>query len=324
MILYTPAKAATMIPVIDLTRSFSRDLADRRAVGWDIHKACRETGFFYVSHHRIAETLMAAQLDWTAQFFALPMDEKRAIDFSRSPRRLGYEPALRQVLDEGSAPDLKESYMYAVPSTASGERAAPVIENLWPAGLAGFREQMLAYHAAIGGLALHLMRCIALSLDLDENFFDAAFAETPFAVRLLHYPPQDRVAHGNQLGAGAHTDWGGITLLLQDEKAGLEVLNADGDWIGATPIAGTFVVNLGDMLRRWTNDLYQSTLHRVANTKSGKDRYSVATFFSPWPDTEVSCIPSCAEARPVLYPPITAREHTAEMARRTYGGAGGK
>lgn len=178
---------------------FSRDLADRRAVGWEIHKACRETDFFYVSHHRIAETLMAAQLDWTARFFALPMDKKRAIDFSRSPRRLGYEPALRQVLDEGSA---------------------PVIENLWPAGLAGFREQMLAYHAAIGGLALHLMRCIALSLDL------------------------------------------------------------------------------GDMLRRWTNDLYQSTLHRVVNTKSGKDRYSVATFFSPWPDTEVSASRAAPKAGP--------------------------
>lgn len=324
MILYTPAKAATTIPVIALTRSFAPDLGDRRAVGWEIHKACRETGFFYVSDHRVSAALMAAQLDWTARFFSLPMAAKRAIDFSQSARRLGYEPALRQVLDEGSAPDLKESYMYAVASKAAGERPAPVIENLWPGSLAGFREQMLAYHAAIGELALHLMRCIALSLDLDENFFDPAFAGTPFAVRLLHYPPQDRIASGNQLGAGAHTDWGGITLLLQDEKGGLEVLNADGEWIGARPIPGTFVINLGDMLRRWTNDLYHSTLHRVVNTQSGKDRYSVATFFSPWPETEVACIPSCAEGRLALYPPITAREHTAEMARRTYGGLGGK
>ena len=319
MILYTPARAATKIPIIDLTRSFSSDLADRRAVGWEIHKACRETGFFYVSQHRIADRLMAAQLDWTAQFFALPMEEKLAIDFSQSPRRLGYEPALRQVLDEGSAPDLKESYMYAVPSASGGERAMPAVENLWPAGLAGFREQMLIYHAAIGDLALHLMRSIALSLDLDENFFDPAFAGTPFSVRLLHYPPQGGIAPCNQLGAGAHTDWGGITLLLQDGKGGLEVLSADGDWISATPIPGTFVVNLGDLLRRWTNDLYQSTLHRVANTKGGKARYSVATFFSPWPETTVTCIPSCAQGRPQLYPPITAREHTAAMARRTYG-----
>jgi isopenicillin N synthase-like dioxygenase len=320
MILYTPAKSARHIPVIDLEKSFSGNLVDRRIIGWEIHKACRETGFFYVSNHRIGGELMAGQLEWARRFFYQPMEEKLAIDFSHSSRRLGYEPAMKQVLDEGSAPDLKESYMYAAPLTEAGaDTDESGVVNLWPERLPGFRAQMLAYHRAIGALAMHVMRCIALSLDLDEEFFDGPFRNTAFGVRLLRYPPQAEIAAGNQLGAGAHTDWGGITVLLQDEKGGLEVLNAEGDWIYAAPIPGTFVVNLGDLLRRWTNDLYKSTTHRVLNNRSGQDRYSVPTFFSPRPDARVACIPSCAAGRPPLYPPITAGEHTAEMARRTYG-----
>src|SRR5260221_5875223 len=134
MILYMPPRAATDIPVINLAPSFSADLVDRRAVGGAIHKACRETGFFYVSHHQVPPDLMAAQLDWTARFFTLPLAEKLALDFTRSGRRLGYEPPLQQVLDAGSAPDLKESYMY---SAAPGEADAD--PNQWPAGLDGLQ-----------------------------------------------------------------------------------------------------------------------------------------------------------------------------------------
>jgi isopenicillin N synthase-like dioxygenase len=314
MIIYTPPKAATELPVIDLAPSF-RGPAERQSVAREIHKACRDTGFFYVRNHGIPPELMAAQLDWTARLFALSPDAKQAMDFSQSKRRLGYEPPMRQVLDAGSAPDLKESYMYIAPLGGVGADAIP---NLWPTDLAGFKTQMLAYHRAIGALGMHVIRCLALSLDLDENFFDEPFRDTEFSVRILRYPPQNDLG-GNRLGAGAHTDWGGITLLLQDSLGGLEVLNRDRDWISATPIENTFVINLGDMVRRWTNDVYHSTMHRVLNTARARDRYSVAAFFSPRPDTIVSCVPTCLQDRPSLYAPITARDHIAEMVRKTYG-----
>ena len=316
MIIYTPPKPADELPIIDLTNAFSGGEQRAKAVAWEIHKACRETGFFYVSNHGVSKELMDLQLAWTSRLFDLPMDEKMAMDFSRSPRRLGYEPALRQVLDEGSAPDLKESYMYNRPLDPTAEDMA---QNFWPATLPGFREQMHAYHAEVGRLALSLMGLVALSLDLPQDHFTPCFTGGNFSVRLLRYAPQAATGPLNQLGAGAHTDWGAITLLLQDQNGGLEVKTAGDLWIKATPLEGTFVVNLGDLVRRWTNDLYQSTLHRVLNNASGRNRHSVATFFSPRPDVEVSCLPTCKAADEAgRYETCTIGEHMKEMARRTY------
>jgi isopenicillin N synthase-like dioxygenase len=316
MIIYTPPKPADHLPVVDLTNAFSGGDKSAKAVAWEIHKACRETGFFYVSNHGVSKELMDLQLAWTSHLFDLPMDEKMAMDFSKSPRRLGYEPALRQILDEGSAPDLKESYMYNRPLDPAGEDSA---QNFWPATLPGFREQMHAYHAEIGRLSLSLMGLVALSLDLPQERFTSCFTGGNFSVRLLRYAPQTVTGPLNQLGAGAHTDWGAITLLLQDQNGGLEVKTAGDQWIKATPVEGTFVVNLGDLVRRWTNDLYQSTLHRVLNNSSGRNRHSVATFFSPRPDVEVSCLPTCKSADEAgIYESCTVGEHMKEMARKTY------
>jgi len=139
-------------------------------------------------------------------------------------------------------------------------------------------------------------------------------------VRLLHYPPHPADAAFNQLGAGAHTDWGSITMLLQDDCGGLEVQHVSGEWIRATPIPGTLIVNLGDMVRRWTNDIYYSTMHRALNNVSGVDRYSVASFFNPNYLYRVECVPTCRpEVGEPLYPPCTVGEHIKEMFEKTYG-----
>jgi isopenicillin N synthase-like dioxygenase len=313
MILYAPPAAARAIPVIDVGGLASADFADRKRVAWEIHKACRDTGFFYVANHGVPAELMAAQFAAARRFFALPIERKMAVEIRPGAHNRGYEPMQRQRLDEESPPDLKESFMYAteVPDGPA---------NLWPADLGGFREQMEAYHVAVTRLGDRLIRAFALSLGLSEDWFAEGFEGVRPSVRLLHYPPHPQDAAFNQLGAGAHTDWGALTMLLQDDAGGLEVCDAEGRWIRATPIPGTFVVNLGDMVRRWTNDMYQSTPHRVVNAASGRDRYSVAAFYSPRRDYVVRCVPTCRpEAGEPAYAPCTTGEHMDEMVRRTYG-----
>jgi len=193
--------------------------------------------------------------------------------------------------------------------------------NRWPASLPGFREDMLAYRAAITALGAELMALIALSLELPEDYFAPMFALASGTLRLIHYPPQPADAAVNQIGAGAHTDWGGITLLLQDDTGGLEVRNRDGDWLIAPPVKDAFVVNIGDLLQRWTNDLYRSNMHRVLNGAGARrDRYSVPFFYSPDYASKIECLPTCTSTGlPPLHPPCTAGEHMMEMFNLTYG-----
>ncbi len=145
----------------------------------------------------------------------------------------------------------------------------------------GFREALDAYYFPMLDLGRHLMRLLALSLGEPEDCFDAAFRAPSASLRLLRYPPQPADAESNQLGAGAHTDWGAITLLAQDDCGGLEVENARGEWLRAVPVPDTFVVNLGDMIARWTNGAYHSNMHRVMNNVSGRNRHSLVLFFNP-------------------------------------------
>lgn len=330
MIIYTPAAPPERIPVIDLAGSFSADPAARKGVAWEIHKACRETGFFYVANHGIAADLVARQFEWARRFFDLTLEEKMAIHMKHSRSTAGYEPIGGQWLDSQDAaaevapPDLKESFYCAMelpddhPFAVKGLRGFG--HNQWPAALPGFREQMLAYQAAVRSLGDRLLAMIALSLDLPESFFGPVYDLPITTLRLIKYPPHPPDAKDNQIGAGAHTDWGGVTLLAQDDSGGLEVQNLEGKWLEATPIPGTFVVNLGDLMARWTNGIYRSNMHRVKNNRSGSDRYSVPFFYSPRPTAIIECMPTCHDAsNPPQFATCTAIEHLNEMFRRSYG-----
>ena len=192
--------------------------------------------------------------------------------------------------------------------------------NQWPPSLPGFREQMLAWQRELRGLGDCLLRLIALSLELSEDWFAPYYDMPTMSLRLLRYPPHPETARANQLGAGAHTDWGGITLLMQDNSGGLEVRNASGDWIEARPISGTFVINLGDLMARWTNGIYNSNMHRVKNNKSKSDRYSIPFFYSPRPDAVIEPIPTCVNAdNPRRFETCTSAQHIIEMFRRSHG-----
>jgi isopenicillin N synthase-like dioxygenase len=315
--------AADQIPVIDVS-GLSGDFAARRAVAHELRAACVDTGFFYIKGHGTPPSLIQELLHQSRSFFALPMEQKVAIAMANSPCRHGYEPLKAQTLEAGGPPDLKEGFLagedFAADHPAVLNDPGNVGPNQWPPQLPSFKDVMISYTTEIKALSTTLMRGLALSLDLDEDYFDDFCRDPILTLRLLHYPPQPPNPAPNEKGCGAHTDWGGITVLLQDEAGGLQVKHADGSWISAPPIPGTLVVNIGDLFARWTNNLYRSTVHRVVNT-SGRDRYSVPFFLDGRSDHLVSCLPTCTgETR--HFPDTTVRGHLEEMVRRTYAAAG--
>ena len=321
MIVYTPPAAAKTIPVVDL---LGKD------VPREIHEACRETGFFYVANHHVPQALIDAQFDCARRFYALPAAEKLAIHMKKSASTAGYEPIGGQILDsqddraEKAPPDLKESFYCAMELPDDHPWAKKRIRgfghNQWPEGLPGFREQTLAYQAAMRGLGDRVLAILALSLDLPEDYFVPFYDMPGTTLRMLRYPPHSAAALANQLGAGAHTDWGGVTMLAQDDIGGLEIRNAAGEWIQATPVPGTFVVNLGDLMQRWTNALYRSNMHRVKNNNSQRNRHSVVLFYNPRRDALIECLPTCTDAEhPPKFAAVTTAKHMREMFERSYG-----
>ncbi len=307
------------LPVIDISGLSASDPAARRAVGDALREACLEHGFFYCTGHGIPQGLIEAVMLQTRALFALPDEAKAAVNKAKSVCNRGYEELGGQTLQPGAAPDRKEGY-YIGEEIGEGDPRLGRFNhgpNQWPSDLPGFQPAMSAYFAALSTLGAALMRGMALSLELPEDSFDG-FTRRPLAtLRLLHYPPT-LPENPDALGAGAHTDFGGLTILLQDEVGGLQVRDAEGGWIEAPPVPGAYVVNLGDMIARWTNDRYRSTLHRVIN-RSGRERYSVPFFYSGNPDYEVRCIPTCLGAgESPRYAPTTVEGHLRAMYERTY------
>lgn len=319
----TAARVETAsLPIIDVADLASSDPARRAAVGKALRAACLDKGFFYCAGHGIPQGLLDAAFAETRALFDLPDAQKDALDKSNSRCNRGYETLGGQTLEPGAMPDRKEGYYIGVELPESDPRVAAGRfnrgPNIWPADLPGFQPTMRAYFAALSGLGETLMRGIALSLDLPEDSFDGYCHDPLATLRLLHYPPA-RPDAPEERGAGAHTDFGGLTILMQDDNGGLQVFDAASDgWIHADPIPGTFVVNLGDMIARWTNDRYRSTLHRVINT-SGRERYSIPFFYVGNPDYEVRCISTCLDAGETpKYPAVTVEDHLQSMYRKTY------
>jgi isopenicillin N synthase-like dioxygenase len=322
MIIYKPPGPATSIPLIDMT-------ATPKEAAAAVHRACRETGFFYIANHGVPAELVTAQFSAARTFFDLPLEEKMRIHMKNSPATAGYEPMGGQRLDsqdpnaEKAPPDLKETFYCGrdLPEDhpLAQKKWRGLGHNQWP-DLPGFREQTISYHAAMGALGDRILGLIARSLDMPEDWFAPFYEGSGAMVRLIKYPPHPTAAAFNQLGAGAHTDWGGVTILAQDSAGGLEVETISGEWIAAPPIADTFVINLGDLMARWTNGVYKSNMHRVKNNLSGRDRYSLPFFYSPRHDAVIDAIPTCITPdHPRLYPPCACSDHMMEMFRRSYG-----
>ncbi|KIW70614.1 hypothetical protein PV04_02868 [Phialophora macrospora] len=282
--------AAFSIPTVDL-KAYLADpnSAEAEDIVTQIRVACTTSGFFLITGHGIPESLQGRVLAAAKAVFALPDDEKRKL--SGKPGR-GYEIIGTQVLEAGKKPDLKEGYFIGREIPGNKPPYRPFQEpNLWPPHIPEeqFRQPLIEYHRALSELSFHLMRILAGGLrDFDTTVFEE-FCRDPIAsLRLLHYPPHPDHEDPALVGAGAHTDFGAITLLLQDGHSGLQVLNQfTKEWIDVPPREHAYVINVGDMLEAWTSGAYKSNVHRVINT-SGTDRYSVPFFLDGNADCVIS------------------------------------
>jgi isopenicillin N synthase-like dioxygenase len=303
------------VPLIDLA-------AERESIARDLRAASCSTGVFFVSNHGVPSSLIAEHFTIARAFFDLSLDEKRAIDVSRSNAFRGYEPFGTQTIDEAAPGDLKEGFImgpdFAPDHAHALARFPNTGTNLWPARPAGFREHMDAYVDAMRVLGRRLAGLLALSLNLPEAYFAAILREPLIYSQLFHYPSVSADLPAQRLGAGAHLDWGMLTILLQDDVGGLEVRAHDTSWHAAAPVPGTFVVILGEMMLRFTDGFYRSAMHRVRRNTSGRGRYSMPTFFDPDYDECIACVPTCLPANGALrYPARTVAEHMREMATQT-------
>ena len=299
------------IPVIDLNGLASREPAAIKRLANELSYACRQVGFFYVCNHGVPEGVLDAVMSEAKSFFAQPALWKDSLKISAASRNQGYVGLRTEALDPGRNVDDKEAFNIRI------DAAQPARSSLCPQ-LPDFDAVMTDYFGRLLRLGADLHRPIARDLDLPEDYFDLRLDRPMATLRLLHYPPAS-VRDDGAYGAGAHTDYGNLTLLLTDDAGGLEVQRRDGVWMAAPPMPGAFICNIGDCLMRWTNDVYRSTPHRVTNPQ-GRDRYSIAFFLDANADAMVEAIPSCVDPGQVpRYPPITAGDYLASRFAQTYG-----
>ncbi len=309
------------IPLIDLAAAWTEGVAVRRRVARAVDAACREIGFFAITGHGVPERLVGDLRGKAHAFFELPLADKLVARHPVTGMNRGYHPVGRETLsaahDAVAPPDLKEFFHIGPvdvgddPYYTSPLGRRHFEPNLWPVVPAGFEAAATAYYRAMSGLVTFLMRLAALTLDVDEAFFGDKVDRSIGTMRLNYYPATSVAPRAGQLRASAHTDYGGFTILSgEDVPGGLQVRAREGRWIDVATSPATFVVNIGDLLMRWTNDRWLSNLHRVVNLPAGagasRARLSIAFFNHPNYDALIECLPSQG---PPKYPPVRAGEY---------------
>ncbi|KAG9019910.1 hypothetical protein FRB90_000041 [Tulasnella sp. 427] len=326
------------IPVIDLRGGALKDYELRASVAKEIRDACINVGFFYsetLSNHGVDPALIDKVVAQSKRFFDLPLEDKMRLDIHKSDNFKGYTPLLGENTDPENRGDLHEGFdigwedlvqASALETPAAQSPSNTLVQgvNVWPNAelLPGFRDTLLKYYHALIALGKSLFKLFALALGMAEDFFDdkarSQITKPAAIMRLLHYPPQTGTVDDRVIGIGAHTDYECFTILWQDDVPALQVLNTEGRWIDATPIPGTFVLNLGDQFARWTNDIFKSTRHRAIN-RTGIRRYSMPLFFGTDYDVKLEAIPSCVSPdRPPRYEVVTAGEYVKSRLEATY------
>ncbi|OJD29073.1 1-aminocyclopropane-1-carboxylate oxidase [Diplodia corticola] len=321
-------------PLLDFAAFYDSDPAKKQALVGQIRDCCLHNGFFQITNHPVPLELQERIMAWNKAFFDLPLEAKKKVGKENNSWNRGYELLRSQILEEGTLPELKEGFYVGdeIPVTHPYfvNKKLNSGPNQWPApdtfpGVDDFRRTCMAYYHAVVALAKDILKAIALSLDLGEDHFDDFATGAVATMRLLHYPPTEKGDGDEKLrrGIGAHTDFGAVTLLLQDDVDGLQVWDSEvRQWFDVLPVKGALVVNLGNLMMRWSNDRYVSNTHRVIN-RSGTERYSIPVFFSGNPDYTIECLPNCRESEhdAPKYPPITVEDAVGGSYRESYGRA---
>jgi isopenicillin N synthase-like dioxygenase len=311
------------VPVIDLDR-------DPATVGAELDDVCANVGFFQIVGHEVDPHVADRAWDAAAQFFALPLADRLSVESPSPGYAYGYSPfsaeSLAKSLGTDAPPDLKEVYNSGPVDPPTHEMLDPdeasvYVPNLWPAALPELELAWTDYHHAMLALSARLLSLFARGLSLDPGYFDRFIDHSPSALRAICYPARDAPPQPGQLRAGAHTDYGTLTMLRQDTVGGLQVLTLDDAWADVESVPGAYVVNIGDLLARWTNDRWRSTLHRVVDP--GGDgpvgpRQSMPFFHNANWDAEVECLPTCvAPGERPKYEPVLAGPHLMSKFRKT-------
>ncbi|WP_232281096.1 isopenicillin N synthase family dioxygenase [Novosphingobium nitrogenifigens] len=302
----------TFLPILDLSLvdGGASGGGDAKAFAAALHDAFVHSGFCYITNHGVPDAVIEATRAKALEFFRLPIEEKLKVSPKEAVR--GFNAIGRTKMQYAEAPDYKEFYQIGLelpaddPAVLAGEAMRG--PNQWP-DLPGFREAFEAYYREIGRCGQRLLRGVALALGVADDFFVGKYAKPLQRTQAVYYPPHPEDHEGELFGVAPHTDYGCITLLWQDDVGGLEVLDRQGRWIDAPPIPGTLVINIGDLLQRWSNNRYFSNQHRVTN-RSGRERLSIATFYDP--DYSAMVDPrdlNLAPGEDALHAPISAGDY---------------
>jgi len=312
---------AVELPIIDMSR-LDEGPAGEAAIARALDATFSRIGFCYFRNIGIAPEVVDGLFAASRMFHSQPEAAKRALAMNATHR--GYMAPNSSVIVTSSVaqvkrPNYSESLMLMHEVDPSDPRYGTEVHgpNQWP-DLPGFRDAVTAYETAMRAFCMRLLRPMALALGLEAEWFTPHFEDATTFLRLLHYPPQAPDSPDDAFGSAPHTDYGFLTVLSQDTAGGLEVRRKDGTWLKAPPVPGAWVVNVADMLNRWTNGRWQSTPHRVKNL-SGGDRFSCPYFFDMSMESIVQCVPTCTDAaHPPLHPPVRYGDYLMERLDKNY------
>ena len=296
-------------PIVSLHKFETADSDGKKLLALEVDAICRTTGFLAIAEHGVPQPVIDAAWDKARAFFDQPAEVKQAARAPYPGYPYGYlgpnSEALAASRGVDTPPDLKESFNGGPierPPGMTDEQALSFCyaETIWPSAPEGFRQAWQSYYRAMEDLAARIMRLFAAALTLPEDYFTGMIDHPVSALRALNYPEQTVTPKPGQLRAGAHSDYGSLTILLpQKASRGLQIERPDGSWFDVPPIPGAFIINIGDLMQRWTNDRWVSTVHRVVNPANPEEamrrRQSFAFFHQPNWFAEIKCLDVCLE-----------------------------
>ena len=315
-------------PIVDIEKYFNSNKIEKDNYSQEVDAICRNSGFLAIKNHGIDQPVIEGIWNATERFFSLSSNKKNESKAPFDGYPYGYlgpgKEALAASKGMNTPPDLKESFnggpiLRPANITDSDALSFCYADTIWPNSPVEFKSAWIAYYQQMEILASKIMQLFATALRLEERFFDPYIDQPISALRALNYPAQKKPPEIGQLRAGAHSDYGSLTILLPEENSvGLEILTLSGQWELVPAIPNTFIINIGDLMARWTNDRWISTLHRVVNKGSINKRQSLAYFHQPNWNAEIQCLSCCLQDGELpKYPPVKSGPYLMEKFKST-------